>query len=1348
MTYPKIQDPNSKHQSLAMSRRQFGTYWGLDIFWFLVFGSWGLVIESWCFSAPLPQPIAGWRMELIAEAPQVNHPTVVCVAPDGRVFVAEDPMDIRTPRADAMEGRILCIHPGGRITVFAEKLYAIFGLQYLEGKLYVLHNPKFSVFTDDGGVGRDRVDLIEQTNPKPWALDWNDHVPANFRLGMDGYFYVAVGDKGLFGAVGRDGSRVDLHGGGIMRLRPDGTNLEIFSRGVRNIMDVAMNAEDELFTYDNTDEHDWMGRLTHMVDRGFYGYPHDFIPRRPYTLWMMHDFGGGAATGIECYTEDALPAEYHGNLFLADFGKRQVLRVQTERHGATYRVVKHQEMFPNPPEDFRPVGIAWSEDGLGLYICDWAHRDTKEDVKVGRLWKATWTGTNQAAPKPDWYLPLALGQDTNRVPNVELAVGLSHPARSVRMTAQRALVKAMTRNPNPLAMRKDLARMLSNSSLPAAMRWHVLWTLKALDEGTSGRRMILAAAAGDDPGMIRQALRALGTSPSRDAVKPLMRQLQHPDASVRFHAATALGRVADTRAIPALITALDESDSFTRYAVFTALNHLGCSHPESWPSIVKGLNHSKPRVREGAAFALRGTYDLKLAQALAARATSSGDAVERAAVLRLLAPIHRKPPPWNGEWWAYHPALAPPPKRSIEWAGTSLVFNSLLSGISDAEPMVRLSAVEGLEEAGNSEATPVLLARFARESEAEVRRSILRSLTALKDPRSAPLVATLITNPPKDTETVHEALRAAAALGGTQCIESLIHLAQSAHPARARAIATLGHLRARQGVPILMTLLTDEAAAVRLAAIVALGEMRDATALPALRALAKSPSAEERNALARALGNLPTEEAVPLLIEFWQDKETKTTALEALTKVSDPRAIDAYLGGLASMNPTVREQCRKALGGIREEALPVLETRAPELPPGVIAELREVYRRHEAASKGPIFATQTRALTPEDYQRHALEQTGDAVRGQRIFWDEAGVACIRCHTVAGHGVTLGPDLTTIGAQFPRRELIDHILYPSRAVREGYQQVTVETKDGEVHSGLIRSETAGALTLADASGKLHTVAKTDITSRSTSQLSLMPEGLHVGLTLDQFADLFAYLESRKSDPRKPANIPPRQGFENLLPLNGEPVGWRELPAGTQRVDAKAIVRGRAPEHWMVKDGVLEHDGLTGDLWTTREFGDFHLHLEWRWVDAPRWADFTLINADGLEAGPDGHAATLRVLNAGDSGVLLRGSYKAQANLFCYPVGSGEFWEYRTDPNSTREQRRSFTPKQCADRAVGDWNEMQIQLSGERITILLNGVEVISNAELPGVPDRGPIGLQHEHGRIQFRNMFIREQPSTQ
>src|SRR5438046_7450668 len=161
---------------------------------------WVFALTSLCPGAPAPTPPPDWRMDLVAQAPEVRHPSVVCVAPDGRVFVAEDPMGISTAHADAKDGRIICVQPDGRRTVFAEKLHAVFGMQYLEGKLYVLHNPHFSVFIDADTHGTNRTELLEQTNPEPWALNWNDHVPSNFRLGMGGFFYVAVGDKGLFGA--------------------------------------------------------------------------------------------------------------------------------------------------------------------------------------------------------------------------------------------------------------------------------------------------------------------------------------------------------------------------------------------------------------------------------------------------------------------------------------------------------------------------------------------------------------------------------------------------------------------------------------------------------------------------------------------------------------------------------------------------------------------------------------------------------------------------------------------------------------------------------------------------------------------------------------------------------------------------------------------------------------------------------------------------------------------------------------------------------------------------------------------------------------------------------------------
>ena len=85
------------------------------------------------------------------------------------------------------------------------------------------------------------------------------------------------------------------------------------------------------------------------------------------------------------------------------------------------------------------------------------------------------------------------------------------------------------------------------------------------------------------------------------------------------------------------------------------------------------------------------------------------------------------------------------------------------------------------------------------------------------------------------------------------------------------------------------------------------------------------------------------------------------------------------------------------------------------------------------------------------------------------------------------------------------------------MREGYQQIVVETKDGDETSGALKADTADGLTLVDATGQTRFVPRASIVNRRTSNLSLMPEGLQVGLTLDEFADLVAFLESRKTDP---------------------------------------------------------------------------------------------------------------------------------------------------------------------------------------------------------------------------------------
>jgi putative membrane-bound dehydrogenase-like protein len=1037
---------------------------------------------------PLPTPPRGWKLEVVAAAPAVRHPSVVCCAPDGRVFVAEDPMDISLPSADAPQGRIVCIHPGGRISVFAEKLYAVFGMQYLDGRLYVLHNPKLSVFADDGsGVGKDRRDLIESTNPNPWALNWNDHVPANFKLAMDGYFYIAVGDKGLYGAVGTDGKRVDMRGGGVVRIRPDGSGMEVYCTGVRNILDVAINDEDEIFTYDNTDEHDWMGRLTHMVDGGFYGYPYDFVPRRRYTLWMMADYGAGAATGTLAYNEDALPAEYRGNLFLADFAKRSVLRVKIERDGATYKAVSREDLFTDVPPNFRPVGIAFSPDGLGMYLCDWQHVDTKETVEVGRLLKLTYTGASAAVPKPAWYVAAATGRPFEATVG-QLVSALSHGSRGVRMVAQRKL----SERPGVVPALREFVD--DRTAYPLA-RAHALWALDVLEQGRDVR---FRTAAGDsEPVLARQALRQLATRGDVAARTVVESRLHEADASLRFHAAAALGRMGSAEAVPALVAVLGEPDDRVWYAVFTALNRIGRAHPEAWEAIAAGLRSAEGRVRQGGAFAIRDTYDARLVRAVALVARDeAAPAVARAAAVSVLGPLHHKLPEWKGEWWAYHPALGPPPRKSVKWEATDTVLSVLREAVKDGDRTVVVAALDALADAG--------------------------------DPASAEAIRGALD---RDPAFFKPALAALATCDDGKSVEFLTnHLAGATTPGAAErdaeVLEALGRLRAAEAVAVMVQHARGPSPKPRAAAFDALVRIGGDKASAAIQTLLDDADAGVRRDAVRAAGNLGDRALVPKLLVAYSNRDTREVAVAALAKMPDARAVAAYLDGLASPDFSLREKCRQALRDVRDAALPAAEAGEKPLSDDVVLELRQVYQDRPKAKAGPLFARRIERKHPDEYLNFALDHAGDARKGEKLFATSTagGIGCATCHAANGAGGTVGPDLSGAGAKYSRRDLAEAVLFPSKAVREGYQQIIVRTHNGQTYAGPVKAETAEELTLQESDGTLRRVRKAEIQARKDTGLSPMPEGLHAGLTPQQFADLVSYLESLKSADAPP---PPRQ-----------------------------------------------------------------------------------------------------------------------------------------------------------------------------------------------------------------------------
>jgi hypothetical protein len=228
------------------------------------------------------------------------------------------------------------------------------------------------------------------------------------------------------------------------------------------------------------------------------------------------------------------------------------------------------------------------------------------------------------------------------------------------------------------------------------------------------------------------------------------------------------------------------------------------------------------------------------------------------------------------------------------------------------------------------------------------------------------------------------------------------------------------------------------------------------------------------------------------------------------------------------------------------------------------------------------------------------------------------------------------------------------------------------------------------------------------------------------------------------PQEKDNVPPA-GFRALF--NGKDfAGWK-VPQGDNG-------------HWKIIDGVIDYDAeseATGDknLWHTENFTDFVLRVDWRIKETPYInPGIPYILPDGTHA-RDIHGKEMRLaLPDSDSGVYLRGAGKSQVNIWCWPIGSGEFYGYRMDKSMPPEVRAGVTPRHQADKPVGQWNRFEITLKSDRVTVVLNGIKVIDKAQLPGIARSGPIALQHHGGKrngkwnsppslVQFKNIFVKE-----
>jgi hypothetical protein len=198
-------------------------------------------------------------------------------------------------------------------------------------------------------------------------------------------------------------------------------------------------------------------------------------------------------------------------------------------------------------------------------------------------------------------------------------------------------------------------------------------------------------------------------------------------------------------------------------------------------------------------------------------------------------------------------------------------------------------------------------------------------------------------------------------------------------------------------------------------------------------------------------------------------------------------------------------------------------------------------------------------------------------------------------------------------------------------------------------------------------------------------------------------------------------------EGFVPMfNGKDLtGWHGLVENpvtrakmkpAELAKKQIVADKKVGENWSVKDGCIWFSGNGDNLCSIKDYGDFEMFADWK------------------------------ISKAGDSGIYLRGSPQIQIwdtsrIEVGAQVGSGGLYNNQKNPSK---------PSKVADNPVGDWNTFRIIMTGEKVSIWLNGEQVVDNVTLENYWDRsipifpaGAIELQAHGTDLAFRDIYVKE-----
>ncbi|HLT06838.1 MAG TPA: HEAT repeat domain-containing protein [Cyclobacteriaceae bacterium] len=643
----------------------------------------------------------GWPEDLdikpFAGPDLVPSPAALAVAPSGEVYVGVDMIGSlgKDPGKGSIVRLVDCNNDGilDSYTEFAQ-VDNPRGIIVLGNQVFVLH----TVFGEDGlASGMDLVvfedkdedgvadgaskPLIQHiSNVKYIRERGTDHATNGIRLGIDGWIYIAVGDFGFHQAIDREGNELTMLGGGIVRVRPDGTEMEIYNHGTRNVYDLAIDPFMNIFSRGNTnDGGGWNIRFSHQIQSAEYGYPVLFKHFTEEIIPAMVDLGGGSGTGALYLDDDTWPDRYNKVPMMADWGRNQLYIHRVKPAGASY--TQQEEEFLRLPQI------------------------TDLDIDAsGRMYLSAWDGAGYSGDSTKGFVVRAVPKDWDYQPYPRLKSAsietlqelLKFGSAAARLYAQQEL---LTRPKKKAADAAWSVAVDNDAKLEHRVAGMYAYAQLLGEEAIS---RLLELVEQDD--MREYALRALTDRKAiaeQVPLEPFLNALQDPNERVQAAAIISLGRMGKLEAAEALLATTVPS-SFKAPAV-------GEEGPHATPnsaivpahlavrSLVQlhaveqtlGAISANPDL---ALWALRYMHDVKAVEGLInayqeARGSEANNKALQQKILVTLARLYQKEADYDASWWwGTRPDTHGPYYRPVTWEASPQIKELLLTAWKQAGP--------------------------------------------------------------------------------------------------------------------------------------------------------------------------------------------------------------------------------------------------------------------------------------------------------------------------------------------------------------------------------------------------------------------------------------------------------------------------------------------------------------------------------------------------------------------------------------------------------------------------------------------------------------------------------------